>query len=289
MSVVKYVDRKSMLIRESGRSSDFITPSFGHGCLFKCSYCYMRRHKKSGLTIANNDDDIINAIILHNWNLPKPKIPNQTHETYYTYDFSCNEDYILHAKYHNWKKLFNMFASSKYMMGTAATKYVNNDLLSFNPYKKVRIRYSLMPQELSDKLEPGTSKIIDRIQSINDFIEAGYDVHINYSPIIVYENSKKAYAELFDLVDKNIHHLFKHTVKAECIFLTHNEDMHQYNLTEGVDGENLLWRNEIQEAKTSQYGGKNIRYRYDIKRQYIDAFVKAMKRHVPWQEIRYIF
>ena len=43
-----------------------------------------------------------------------------------------------------------------------------------------------MPQALSDKLEPNTSQIIDRIKAINDFYDAGYDVHINYSPIIHY-------------------------------------------------------------------------------------------------------
>jgi intein/homing endonuclease len=36
---MKKINRKSMLIRESGRSTDFISPSFGHGCLFNCTYC----------------------------------------------------------------------------------------------------------------------------------------------------------------------------------------------------------------------------------------------------------
>ena len=37
--MIEKIIRKSMLIRESGRSTDFISPSFGHGCLFECSYC----------------------------------------------------------------------------------------------------------------------------------------------------------------------------------------------------------------------------------------------------------
>lgn len=37
MSVVEKVTRKSMVIRPSGRSTDFISPSFGHGCLYNCS------------------------------------------------------------------------------------------------------------------------------------------------------------------------------------------------------------------------------------------------------------
>ena len=33
------VTRRQLKITESGRSTDFIAPSFGHGCLFNCSYC----------------------------------------------------------------------------------------------------------------------------------------------------------------------------------------------------------------------------------------------------------
>ena len=36
---MELVNRKSMTIRPSGRSTDFISPSFGYGCLFNCSYC----------------------------------------------------------------------------------------------------------------------------------------------------------------------------------------------------------------------------------------------------------
>ena len=36
---VKKVTRKSMIIRPSGRSTDFISPSFGYGCLYNCTYC----------------------------------------------------------------------------------------------------------------------------------------------------------------------------------------------------------------------------------------------------------
>lgn len=37
--LIEKVNRKSMVIRPSGRSTDFISPSFGHGCLYNCTYC----------------------------------------------------------------------------------------------------------------------------------------------------------------------------------------------------------------------------------------------------------
>ena len=286
---MKYVNRKSMIIRSSGRSSDYITPSFGFGCLYKCGYCYMRRHLPNGLTVAQNTQEIIENIESHLSKLMWPKLSNQTHREYYTYDFSCNEDYILHAKYHDWRLLFDYFKNNDKCMGTAATKYVNKDLLQYNSNYKVRIRFSLMPQELSDVLEPHTSKIIDRIKAVNKFYDAGYDVHINYSPVIVYANSKNAYTELFELVDKYVRDDIKDKVKCEVIFLTHNEKMHYYNLETKPEIEELLWKPHKQETKTSEYGNINIRYKHRLKRMFIERFMLLHESILPWQEIRYIF
>ena len=284
-----YVNRKAMIIRDSGRSSDFITPSFGYGCLYKCNYCYMRRNNKKRLTIASNTNEILDTIARHLWLLKWPKIPNQTHKTYYTYDFSCNEDYVLHARYHEWEKLFDYFKHEPKAMGTAATKYVNKKLLDYNANRKVRIRFSIMPQVLADKLEPNTSKIIDRIKAVNDFYEAGYDVHLNYSPIIMYDDFVKDYTNLFQLVDSIVDSSIKDKVKAECIFLTHNKDMHKHNIDNNTKGEDLLWNPELQEDKTSQYGGKNIRYNRFYKEKYIKTFRHMLNENISWQKIRYIF
>ena len=286
---MEYVNRKSMIIRDSGRSSDFITPSFGYGCLYKCNYCYMRRNNKKGLTIASNTNEILDNIARHLWLLKWPKTPNQTHNKYYTYDFSCNEDYVLHLKYHDWELMFDYFKAEPKAMGTAATKYVNKDLLKYNADKKIRIRFSIMPQVLSDKLEPGTSKIVDRIKAVNDFYQAGYDVHLNYSPIIMYDNFTKDYRELFKLVDSIIDKSIQKEVKAECIFLTHNKKMHDYNMLTNTKGEEYLWTPEFQENKISQYGGSNIRYNRFHKKKYIKAFESMHQDSIGWQEIRYIF
>jgi spore photoproduct lyase len=283
---MKYIKRKSMIIRDSGRSSDFITPSFGFGCLYRCEYCYMRRHLPNGLTIATNTNEIIDEIQAHLWLLKWPKEPNQTHDKYYTYDFSCNEDYILHAKYHDWRNLFDYFKSNDKAMGTAATKYVNKKLLGYDANRKIRIRFSIMPQAMSDKLEPGTSKIVDRIRAVNEFYEAGYDVHLNYSPIVVYRGYLSDYAKLFKLVDSIVDDSIKEKVKAECIFLTHHEKMHNIN---SDAAKKLLWKPNIQEKKVSQYGNENIRYKYKLKRQYINEFLEIHKKNIPWQMVRYIF
>lgn len=85
--MITTLKRKTFTIRESGRSTDFISPSFGHGCLFNCSYCYMKRNKPEGLTIATNTEHILSAINSHAWFAQVDK-PNQTHAKYVTYDIS---------------------------------------------------------------------------------------------------------------------------------------------------------------------------------------------------------
>jgi len=285
--VIKKINRKSMLIRPSGRSTDFISPSFGFGCLgFNCSYCYMKRHKPTGLDISKNTGDILSEINNHAFFSVIDK-PNQTHSSFVTYDISCNEDFALHAKYHNWKRIFEFFRDHPIAMGSFATKYVNPNLTVFNPEGKVRIRFSLMPQIYSDELEPNTSSIIDRIKAIDAFIDAGYDVHINFSPVIVYDNWLQEYEDLFHMVNDYVD--YKDVVKAEVIFLTHNKDKHQYNLDNNISGEHLIWQPDLQEPKTSQYGGRNIRYKHNLKADYINKWTELHNKIIPWNTIRYIF
>ena len=287
MSKVKSVVRKSMKIRESGRSSDYITPSFGYGCLFNCTYCYMKRHLPEGLTVANNPGDILTKINKHVYFYADIKKPNQTHKEYITYDISCNEDFALHSKHHNWKYIFEFFRDNPKALGTFATKTIPIKFLEFNPKKKIRIRFSLMPQNIADKLEPNTAKIIDRIKAVDAFVEAGYDVHLNFSPVVVYDGWLEDYDLLFKMCSDYIEN--KEEVLAEVIFLTHNEKKHQDNLTNNLDGEDLLWTPDNQENKTSQYGGVNIRYKHKLKKQYIKEWYALHTKIIPWNTIRYIF
>lgn len=278
-----------MIIRPSGRSTDYISPSFGHGCLYNCSYCYMKRHKPDGLDIATNTMDILTEINSHSWFADVEK-PNQTGE-FITYDISCNEDFALHAKYHEWEKIFNFFKEHPLAMGSFATKYVNKDFLSFNPEGKIRIRFSLMPEIIRKKLEPATSSISKRLGAVTNFLDVGYEVHLNFSPVVVYDGWLEDYKQLFADINMtaDISNWNKDNVKAEVIFLTHNEDKHKYNLYADLPGEELLWDPKIQESKVSQYGGKNIRYDRVYKEQFIKKWTDLHNEIIPWNTIRYIF
>ena len=276
------VNRKSLKIKTSGRSTDYLTPSFIFGCGFNCSYCYCKRHVHSGLTAATNVEEILTEVDHHAWFADVEK-PNQTHKEYVTYDIGCNTDVALHYKHLEWDKVFDFFKQHPRAMGSFATKYVNEKLLDYDPEGKMRIRFSLMPQKYADVLEPNTSSIVERINAISKFQDAGWDVHVNFSPVVVTNGWLDEYKGLFELLPVN------EKVKAEVIFLTHNLGRHIFNLKNDPEGEDLLWRPEIQENKVSQYGGENIRYKRDLKAHYIKQWTQLHDEIIPWNTIRYIF
>lgn len=279
-----------MIIRNSGRSTDFLTPTIIMGCGFECSYCYCKRYKTNGVDVATNIEEILTAVDHHAWFADVEK-PNQTHAEYITYDIGCNSDMALHAKHYDWKKVFDFFKHHPRAMGSFATKYVNKELLKYDPYNKIRIRFSLMPENLRAILEPNTSDIFTRLKAVSDFLDAGYEVHLNFSPVIVHDDWLKDYQDLFGKVAiyANRYAWDFDEVKAEVIFLTHNEGKHKYNLEKNLPGEDLLWKPEIQEAKVSEYGGKNIRYNHVLKKEYIEQFRALHTEIIPWNTIRYIF
>jgi spore photoproduct lyase len=248
----------------------------------------MKRHKPTGLDYATNIDRILTEINSHAVFADVEK-PNQTHEKYVTYDIACNEDFALHSKYYDWPRIFEFFKDHPTAMATLATKHIPINFLSFNPERKVRIRFSLMPEKIREILEPNTSKIIDRIKAIDAFIECGYDVHVNFSPVVVYEGWEKDYEELFQMLNDYVEDYHKDVVKSEVIFLTHNIKKHLKNLENNIPGEDLLWTPNIQEDKTSQYGGDNIRYKSNLKNSYIKQFKNIHNGIIPWNTIRYIF
>ena len=282
---------RTLHIRPNGRSADFITPNFIYGCAGGCrnSYCYVMRHNHESIYVNENIDQILSLIHKHIETL-SPKVANQTDDQYWTYDIGCSTDVGLHWKHTDWLKVFDFFKENPSAKATFATKYVNPKLLDFDPRQKVRIRFSLMPQNISSILEPKTSPILERIKAVNTFIEAGYDVHLNFSPIVAYEGWLEEYEDLFQCLDVHVKEIYKPFVKAECIFLTHNAHQHERNiLANRLESESLIWKPEIQENKVSEYGGDAVRYKRGVKSNFIQRWVALHKKVIPWNIVRYIF
>ena len=170
-----------------------------------------------------------------------------------------------------------------------ATKYVNRDLLDLDPQGRTRVRFSLMPEPMAKLVDIRTSPVADRIAAIDDFVAAGYEVHVNFSPVIVADGWLEQWTELFAQLRDGIGEAAQRQLAAEIIFLTHNEQLHEVNLGWHPKAEQVLWRPDLQEPKRSQTGGLNVRYRSGAKRGYLDQLQAALARTLPSCTVRYAF
>lgn len=184
-----------------------------------------------------------------------------------------------------WPVIFKNFVANN-IKPTFATKYPSK--LTYAPVipKSVRCRISLMPAGYAEILEPKCDDVYERVRQINILISKGYEVHINFSPIIVKPHWLKRYKELFIFINDVVYDDYKQHIKCECIFLTHNQKVHERNTAEV---ERLLWIPDIQEKKTSEYGSDAVRYQWQLKEKMKQEFINLHQEIIPWCEIRYIF
>lgn len=275
---------KTLITKDNGRSSDAVSPNFIYGCLGGCmdSYCYVGRFNHDKVYINENTDQILASI--NNWveQQPWPKTPNQCDPVYYTIDIGCSTDVALHSKFYDWQKVFTFFNEHPKLKSTFATKYPSRFLIDqydIDPAKN-RIRVSLMPQDVSNVLEPNTDLIATRIAMIPKLQEK-MEVHINFSPIVVYKGWIEEYRMLFwHLLQKSI------SLPCECIFLTYNDKSYA-RASDAVN--ELCWKPDIQEHKDSQYAADNIRYERQQKAEFIQTFKDEYQGYFDLSNIRYIF
>lgn len=185
--------------------------------------------------------------------------------------------------------LVDLFARLPNAKASFATKHVNRDLLGLDPRGGTRIRFSLMPHDISRLLDVRTSPVRERIAAIDEFVAAGYEVHVNFSPVVVTEGWTAAWAALLEELRATLSPAALAQLEAEVIFLTHNEQLHEVNLGWHPQAEDVLWRPELQEAKRSQNGMWNVRYRRAKKARMVQTFRDLVSTHLPECAIRYAF
>ncbi|MFD1714590.1 spore photoproduct lyase family protein [Amnibacterium flavum] len=284
--------KKSLTTRLNGRSADFIAPSTANGCAMACAYCYVPRRKgySNPITVFANIEQITAHLARHIHKLGPKHEPNQCDPEAWVYDIGENSDCSADALVSdNVRDLCDLFRMSPTAKASFATKYVNRDLLDWDPLGRTRIRFSLMPQAIAKVTDIRTSPIADRIAAINDFVDAGYEVHVNFSPIILTPDWLTAWGELLTQLADGLHVRAKAQLAAEVIFLTHNEQLHEVNQGWHPKAEQLLWRPDLQEPKLSQNGALNVRYRRDLKAGAVESFRGLVARLLPECTIRYAF
>lgn len=285
-------EKRSLQARPNGRSADFIAPSTSNGCAMACSYCYVPRRKgyANPITVFVNIERILGYLERHLARQgPKPE-PNQCDPRDWVYDLGENGDCSVDALISdNVRDLVDLFARTPGAKGSFATKFVNRELLDWDPRGGTRVRFSLMPREMSRRLDLRTSPISERIAAIDDFVAAGYEVHLNFSPVVLHEGWYDEWRDLLREIADVVSPPARAQLACEIIMLTHNEGLHEVNLGWHPRGEDLLWRPDLQEPKRSHSGQVNVRYRAAWKRRWLDQLLELVAAELPGCRVRYAF
>lgn len=284
--------KKGRSVRPNGRSSDFIAPSHANGCAMSCAYCYVPRRKgfANPITTFVNIEQLCGTLERHVGRQGVKTTANQCDPSAWVYDIGEGSDCSVDATIcDNVADLIGLFGGLPTAKASFATKWVNRDLLALDPRGRTRIRFSIMPHDLSRLLDVRTSPVRERIAAIDAFVEAGYEVHLNCSPVVVTEGWTNAWRELLEEVADTVSPRARAQLKSEVIFLTHNEELHGVNLGWHPRAEEVLWRPELQEEKRSQNGMTNVRYARGKKARMVSVFRGLWNDALPGCEIRYAF
>jgi len=284
--------KKSLVTRPNGRSADFIAPSTANGCAMACAYCYVPRRKgySNPITVFANIEQIRRHVARHIAKQGPKAEANQCDPEAWVYDIGENSDCSADARVSpNVRDLVELFRMSPTAKASFATKHVNRDLLDWDPMGRTRVRFSLMPESIARITDIRTSSIAERIAAIDDFVAAGYEVHLNLSPVILTPGWRAEWEQLLRTLDDTLAPATKAQLAAEVIMLTHNEQLHEVNMGWHPKAEELIWQPGMQERKVSENGAVNVRYRRGLKGDAVAEFTALVRRIMPYCRIRYAF
>lgn len=277
--MIKVQQTRTLVTKPNNNSANCIAPNVIYGCFGGCvdTYCYMSRYNGKRVFVNKNVDEIFQSVV--DWEKGYYKIPDQQDPIYTMVDVACNSDLVLMQK-HMPEPLIDYlkrYDNHPQLNTTMATKYPGLLKLDVNHFNKPpRVRVSLMPQKYSNILEPKMQKITKRIEDVDRLKDLGWQVHLNYSPLVFYPGWKEEYNSLFEEVKA-----IAGTNKCEVIALTN----HKNQMAKASP--------EAQELMRRSYEVKNksgvMRYPLEHKGRLLREFKEIYSKYFPLNTIRYIF
>ena len=277
--MIKVQNTRTLVTKPNNNSANCIAPNVIYGCFGGCvdTYCYMSRYNGRRVFVNKNVDQIFQSVV--EWEKTFYKEPDQQDPIYTMVDVACNSDLVLMQK-HMPEPLIDYlkrYDDHPRLNSTMATKYPGLLKLDVNHFNKPpRVRVSLMPQKYSNILEPKMQNILSRIEDVNRLKDLGWQVHINYSPLVFHIAWKELYYELFSKVKE-----IAGINKCEVIALTN----HKQQMARASDLAKELMRRSSEIKNASGV----MRYPLRHKTRLLNEFKDIYKEFFPLDTIRYIF
>ena len=277
--MIKTQKTRTLVTKDNNNSANCIAPNLIYGCFGGCvdTYCYMSRYNGRRVFVNTNVEDIFQSVV--EWEKGFNKVPDQQDPIYTMVDVACNTDLVLMQKHmpeslHDYLKRYD---DHPQLNSTMATKYpalLKLDVTHFN--KPPRVRVSLMPQTYSNVLEPKMQKISSRIEDIDRLKDLGWQVHINYSPVVFQRRWIQEYDDLFAEVKR-----VAGVNKCEVIVLTNHRN--QMAKASPKAQEMMKYSSEIKNNSGV------MRYPIRDKTRLLQQWKQLYNKYFELETIRYIF
>ncbi|WP_173918102.1 spore photoproduct lyase [Halobacillus sp. Marseille-Q1614] len=190
--------RKTLKFDTSKPSAEYAIP-FATGCMGHCHYCYLQTTMGSKPYIRTyvNTDEIFESAEQY----MRERAPQETR-----FEASCTSDIVgVDHLTHTLKEAIEYFGKSEHGRLRFVTKFAHVDhLLDADHNGRTRFRFSLNADYVIKFLEPGTSRLNERIEAAVKVAEAGYPLGFIIAPIYLYDDWKKGYRELFEQLDAKL-------------------------------------------------------------------------------------
>ena len=256
--------------------SNFLVPYTSSGCTAMCMYCYLvcNYNKCAYLRLFVNREQMLDKII---------KTANNTTEDY-VFEIGSNSDLILENTITNnlvWT--IENFKNSPKGKLTFPTKFAMVEpILNLDHHGKIIIRMSVNPEEIINKCEFGTSRLKQRIEAINKLAEARYKVGIIVAPIILVDNWKRLYEDLFKELNELLTEKAKKEIFFEFIFMTYSY-IHKMINNEAFPNAIDLYNKELMTVR----GKGKYTYNKFVRQEGKIFFRDLMSKYFPNNEIIY--
>jgi len=280
--VIQFQRTKTLITKDNNNSANCIAPNLIYGCFGGCvdTYCYMSRYNGRRVFVNTNVDEIFQSVV--EWEKTYNKVPDQQDPVYTMVDIACNTDLVLMQKHvkktgislHDYLLMYDKHENLNTTMATKYPGLLTLDVRHFN--KPPRVRVSLMPQAYSNVLEPKMQKISSRIEDINRLKDLGWEVHINYSPVVFQRRWIQEYDDLFAEVKR-----VAGVNKCEVIVLTNHKNQ---MAKASVEAQELMkYSSEIKNNSGV------MRYPLSQKTRLLQQWKQLYNKYFELETIRYIF
>lgn len=203
--------RRTLKFDTSKPSAEYAIP-FATGCMGHCHYCYLQTTMGSKPYIRTyvNTDEIFESAEQY----MQERMPEITR-----FEASCTSDIVgIDHLTHTLKRAIEYFGQTNYGLLRFVTKFAHVDhLLDANHQGRTRFRFSINAEYVIKYFEPGTSRLVDRIEAAKKVAAADYPLGFIIAPIYLHEGWKEGYLSMLEQLAEQLPKKAKNDLTFELI------------------------------------------------------------------------